>query len=172
MSRGRLVTPNEILYAEAQLALGKDDVESARMMLSRCDESYRNVKAYRERCDVLTQLRKEGVIQRPDHDGLRAFLSRTLSEAEHSLVINKYAEALRANGFCKATLGSMTLSTLDVVLECLPELHAGHRTRLIQLASEQTSAWERVGHALGRAMNKCVHLTVEGKGFKAVFGDK
>ena len=158
-------TNHEVLYTEAQLALGEGDTTTARTLFELCPSDYKRVKRYIAQLDTYDALCTHGVIDRRDTLDVRVFLADIIGEESTSTNVVRYADALLQHGYNRRSLDALTMSTMDRCMEhgsmsdghrCLFEDAIGRRTPCLEYAFMTTlRALERCG-----GLAKCIKETI------------
>lgn len=147
--------PHAHLYEEAKLALTRDDVALARVMLRQCPTEYRNVARYLAQCDAYDALLREGLVHRRETRELRRWLASVFGEhsAEGPRVC-RHAEAIHTAGYTAVLLKTMTPRPGDAVLPLL-DGDPGARSALARHFEGNNPPWLRAMSHLDRAVGRC-----------------
>ena len=146
------MSPDEILYAEAKLALGRGEIDAALALFQQVSEGYENTAAYVSKCKAYRQLCAAGVVQKP-RDSLRVVLAEALPQAQ-GMSLGRYADALRKHGYDAATLKTLTLTHLEAVASAA-EMKPGHKLSLEAWAEARSEWYEKVVYRVQRAVEQC-----------------
>ena len=145
-------SPDEVLYNEAKLALGRGEVDAALALFQQVKKGYQNTSAYVAQCHTYRRLCDAGVVQR-SRDSMRATLQALLPHA-CGMVLCKYSEVLRRHGYDSHMMEGLTLMQVDAVAEAT-EMKAGHRVVLEMVAAKNSQWYEVIAYHVSRAVQKC-----------------
>ena len=129
-------SPDEVLYNEAKLALGRGEVDAALALFQQVKKGYQNTSAYVAQCHTYRRLCDAGVVQR-SRDSMRATLQALLPHA-CGMVLCKYSEVLRRHGYDSHMMEGLTLMQVDAVAE------ATEKDSKERKAALRAEIWENV----------------------------
>ena len=148
---------DEHMYAEASLAMSRQQMDVAKELYARCAPDYRRTAEHMKQCEAYEQLLLSGVVQRAETRPIREHLAKLFHEPPHSIAISRYAEWLCRGGYDADTLDRLNLNTVDAAAECA-RMKEGHRACMIQYAETKMPAFERGLVRVAHAFEKCTGI--------------
>ena len=153
----------EHFYTEARLAMLEGDTETARTLFETAGPNFKRAGKYARQCELYDELCRGGAIRRPDEDGMCALLATMLDEPADAIVVYRYAEALRRNGYRTSTVERLTHATADAAIECAGML-PGHRACVLMHVDARSPVLERLFMRVVRACEECAKVSACVKG--------